>query len=123
MLNRRQYDLGGKRQGGHHGPWCERAVIGAKGRPARNIVEEDTRHAIDVPGEHAGPVAGGRAPAEFPILHESERIPHRILLLYKGSAATVLEIIALMLLHERVADTAKIDPDVRQLMDEQRTGV
>src|SRR4030095_8942237 len=47
----------------------------------------------------------------------------RVLLLNKGCLSAVLEVVAAMLAHERVADATEVDPQVRKLMCEQRAGV
>src|SRR6185369_7936701 len=75
------------------------------------------------PARRARPVARAHPPAQLADVRECERIPDRVLLLDERRAAAVLEVVAVAAAHVGVADAAEIDPDVRELMDEERSGV
>src|SRR4029453_4236881 len=59
----------------------------------------------------------------LPVALEAQRVPDGILLLHEGRLPAVLEVVAAALAHERVANATEIDPEVRQLVGEQRPGV
>ena len=67
-------------------------------------------------------IARGETPNVFTIAFEASWIANRALLLNVCGAAAVLEIIGRMFAHVLVLDAAKIDPHVRELMNEERTG-
>ena len=71
----------------------------------------------------AGAVARGDAPAVLAVAGELERVAARVLLLDVGRLAAVLEVVDVVLAHERVLDAAEVDPEVRELVREQRPGV
>src|SRR5664279_6455088 len=56
-------------------------------------------------------------------MRQRERIADSVLLLHMRRAPAVLEVVTLLLAHIGVADAAKIDPDMRELVDEERPGV
>src|SRR4030095_5700572 len=66
---------------------------------------------------------GRNAPTVLPVALEAQRVPDAILLLHEGRLPAVLEVVAAALAHERVANATEIDPQVRQLVGEQRPGV
>ena len=123
MVDRRQYDFGRKRQRRHDCPGRNGAVIGPVGHSARQVVKELPLDTVDLDGVRPGAIARGDPPATPAVALELERIVDRVLLLHIGGAAAVLEVIDAFVAHEHVLDAAKIDPDVRQLMREQRSGV
>src|SRR6185295_3713069 len=98
-----------------------RPIIRTEGDSPRHITVELSldapfRSLLREPG--AGP--RGDALAVLPIPLAPQGIAHGVPLLDNGRAAGVLEVVGPLLLHERVLDTAKIDPEVRELMDEER---
>src|SRR6185369_488864 len=59
----------------------------------------------------------------FAIANEIHGIPNRVFLLHKRRLAAILEVVAVVRAHEVVANTAKVDPHVRELMRKERPGV
>ncbi len=57
------------------------------------------------------------------IAGELERVVHRVLLLDIRRTTAVLEIVNAFITHECVLNTAKVDPEMRKLVREQRSGV
>jgi hypothetical protein len=51
------------------------------------------------------------------------RIFDGIALLHMGGAPAVLEVVDALVAHERILDSAKVDPDVRELVREQRSRI
>src|SRR5919106_946977 len=68
-------------------------------------------------------VARGDAPAESSITGILFRIAHRVLLLHVDRAPAVFEIVDRLAAHVLVLDTAKVDPHVREVMNEERSGI
>src|SRR6185436_17251070 len=104
-------------------PWCERAVVRTEGHAAGHVVEEAALDAIDVSGLETGPVAGGDAPTRLADMLEPERVADRILLLDERRAPAVFEVVGVVVAHEAIADAAKVAPDVRQLVGEERSRI
>jgi len=59
----------------------------------------------------------------FAVANKLKGVPDRVLLLDVGRLPAVLEIIAAALAHVGIPDAAEIDPQVRELVGEQRPGV
>src|SRR6185437_12174418 len=59
----------------------------------------------------------------FVIADELQRIASRVFALNNDRAPAVLEVIAALLAHEWVPYAAKIDPCMRELVNEQRAGI
>ena len=57
------------------------------------------------------------------IVLESAWVVDRVLLLHKSCAAAVLEIVDAFISHKSILNTTKVDPDMRELVREQRPGV
>jgi len=57
------------------------------------------------------------------IVLEPEWVVDRVLLLHIRCATAVLEIVDFFIAHESVLNTAKIDPDILELVVEKRPGV
>src|ERR1700674_1011159 len=118
-----QYDLGRERQRRHHSPRRKGAVVGSVGHAAPYIVEEsalDTTH-FDAGG--AGALTRGKSPAMRAIAREFERVGDRVLPLHISRAPAVLEIVDALVAHEVVLNATKVDPDMRELVREQRPRV
>jgi hypothetical protein len=64
-----------------------------------------------------------KPPNEFAVAFEASAVLNSVLLLSVSRATAVFEIIDSLLPHIVVLNGAKIDPHVRKLMDEERTGV
>src|SRR5947209_4281760 len=79
--------------------------------------------AADPTRRRAGAIARRNPPDVFTVAFELSRITDRILLLHVGRAATVLEVINSLPAHELILDAAKVYPQVRELVDEERASV
>ena len=119
----RQHDLRRERQRRHRRPRRDGAVVRPVREAARLVVVEATLDAIDPVRGGTGAVARGDPPAVFAVSLEVVRVADRILLLHQGRTAAVLEVVDAPLAHEGVLDAPKVNPDVRQLMDEERSGI
>src|SRR5690606_40748174 len=69
------------------------------------------------------PLAGAETPAVLVVAGVAARVDAGVGALHVHGAAAVLEVVAALLAHEAVADAAEVDPGVRELVDEQRSGV
>src|SRR5450830_81744 len=118
MPDRRQHDLGGKRKRGDGRPGCNRAVIGSVRNAARQIAVEQAANSIDLELGGARPFARGDAPAMLAVSRKTVRVVDRVELLDLSRPPAVLEVIDAPAPHELVLDSSKIDPDVRELVDE-----
>ena len=87
------------------------------------VVVESAQFAFDLFACWSWTIARGETPNVFTIAFEASRIANRVLLLNVSRAAAVLEIIDPLLPHVLVLNATKINPHVRELMDEERTGV
>src|SRR5438034_1192229 len=63
MLDGRQHDLWSKREGSDHGPGSDRAIVGAIGYPARQVIEEPSLDALHRAYRPTRAVAGRDPPA------------------------------------------------------------
>ena len=54
------------------------------------------------------------------IVRELERVVDRVLALHIGRASAVLEIVDALGTHEGILDTVKVEPDMEELVREQR---
>src|SRR3989304_2115046 len=123
VIERRQHNLGREWQRGCHSPRREGAVVGSVRHTTPHVIEKLPIDAIYFDGVGAGSFARGKPPAMSAIAGELERVVHRVLLLDIGRAAAVLEIVDALDAHEGVLNAAKVDPDMRELVREQRPGV
>src|SRR5262245_46732299 len=114
------HDLRCERQRGDDHPRRQRAVVGTVGRTAGAVPIELALDPVHPPGLEAGPVTRGDAPAVLAVAGELERILPRILLMDVGRPPAVLEVIAPVVAHELVLDAAEIDPEMRELVREER---
>src|SRR5690606_32264945 len=90
---------------------------------ARGVAEQVARFAIDRLHLVGRSFAGAQAPAILVVADVAARVDARIGALYVHGATAVLEVVAALLPHEAVADSAEVDPRVRELVDEQWPGV
>ena len=116
-------DLRSERERGDHHPRRQGAVVGTVGRSARVVVVELPLDAVHRPLLPAGAVGRRDSPAEFAVAGKLQRVAHRVLLVDVRRLAAVLEVVAAVLPHERVAEVAEVDPEMRELVREQRPGV
>src|SRR5665647_227343 len=118
-----QRDLRRERQRRHYGPRCDGAVVRSVRYASPHVIEELPLDAVDTHGLWTRTFAGADSPAVAAVGLELERVVDRVLLLHICSAAAVLEIIDAFIAHEGVLNSAKVDPDMRELVCEQRPGV
>ena len=118
-----QHDFGREWKRCQWRPPREGSIVRTIGHPARCVPEQPSRAIACVrhPGGRA--ITCSQAPAIFVIPDEFARVTSNVLALNEDRVPTVLEIIAALLMHERVSDATKIDPCMRELMNEQRPGV
>src|SRR4029077_16270975 len=88
-----------------------------------DIVEKLTFDAVDQAPLPTWPVACRKTPTVFSVADEIHWIADRILLLHKRRLPTILEVITVVLAHEFVANTAKVDPHMRKLIRKERPRV
>src|SRR5262249_60400428 len=123
VADRRQDDLGRERERRHDRPRSERSVVGPARDRARDVIKESPLDAVDDEPDRAGPLARRDSPAPLSVPLELPRVCDPVELMRACRAPAVLEVIAALRPHERVADPAKINPDVGELADEERAGV
>ena len=118
-----QDDFRSERKRGDHRPRRERAVVGPIGHGACPVPHEAPGHAVHPARGGSRPIAGGDAPQMLTVSCESLRIPDCISLLHIRRAAAVLEIVDAVRAHERILNSAEIDPEMRQLVHEEGSTV
>src|SRR5256885_1664962 len=118
----RDHDLRHERQGGHHDPWGDSTVVRTVRDSPGDIVEELSFHSAHHPLDPTGSVTGCKSPTVLPVPDESQRVADGVFLLNEGRLASVLEVIAVMVMHELVPDATEVNPLVRELMGEQWSG-
>ena len=94
---------------------------GPNGTPAR-VVEEAPLDAVDR-SRRPRPVARREPPAQFAVVGKATGFRIAYSLLDIGGPPAVLEVVDPLVAHEGVLDAAEVDPDVRELVGEQRAGV
>src|SRR5262249_45579463 len=119
----RDHDLRSKWQRRHRDPRRQGAVVGTKWHPARVVIIELSLNTFDDPFFPPRSVGSRDPPAELAVAFEFERVAPRVLLLNVGRLAAVLEVVAVVLSHKRVTQTSKIDPELRELVCEERPAV
>ena len=118
---RGQDDLGceGKGRGGC--PGRQGSIVGSKGNsPGYVAVELPLDAPLRALLREAGAEAGGEPPTVLTVPLEPHGVAQGVLLLNNGGPAAVLEIVGPLFPHERILDAAQVDPDVRELVDEER---
>lgn len=123
IIQRRQHNFRRERQGRNDRPWGDCAVIGTIGHTTCGIIEESTPNAVYFEPAKAGAIARGYSPAAAIIASKFEWIIYRVLLPDISCTATILKIIDTFIAHEVVLNITKINPDMRELMREQRPGI
>src|SRR6185312_1930496 len=112
-----------ERQGRQRRPAANRAVIRTIGHAASGVAQQWKPRRRQCSGRIVWAVAGGQTPAILGVATEGVWIASRVFALHLGGAPAVLEIVAVLLAHEGVAYATKIDPGVRELVDEEGPGV
>src|SRR5262249_52951702 len=115
MADGRDNDLRCKRQRGDDDPRGHGAVVRSVWGTAGGVAEEFPLDPAYDPLHPAGAVTGCKPPAVFCVAGELQRVLHRVRLLHEGRLSAVLEVVGAVLAHEGVADTAEVDPQVREL--------
>src|SRR5262249_36220063 len=105
-------------QRGEHDPRGDGAIVRAERGPSGNVVEELAFDSVHHSSRPAGTVAGREPPAVLPVAFELHRVVHRVRLLHEGRLTAVLEIVAVMLTHENVAEAPEVNPQMRELVGE-----
>src|SRR5659263_398158 len=118
VIERGKHNLGREWQRRRHGPRRDRAVVGSVRHAAPHVTEEPALDAGYVDGVRTGTFARGQSPAMPAIVRELERVVDRVLTLYIGRASAVLEIVDALGTHEGILNTAKVDPDMGELVRE-----
>src|SRR5262245_57501012 len=78
---------------------------------------------VDLTLHPAGPVARRESPTTFAVADKVQRIADRVFLLHESRLPAVFEVVAVARAHVLVANPAKVDPHVRELMREERARV
>src|SRR4029453_5229427 len=123
VVDRRDDDLWSKGKGAAHHPGGKFFVGGAVRGSAGGIVVKFALNAIHHPLCPPRAVGGSDAPAVLPVSGETAGIVNCVCLVDIRCLPAVFEIVRIVLEHEPVADTAKIDPKVGKLMRKQWAGV
>ncbi len=123
VTDRGQDNFRSERQRSNHGPGSEGAVIRSVRNTAVDVVIEVTLRAFDLFHCWSRTIARGETPNEFTIALEASGVLNSVLLLSVSCATAVFEIIDPSLPHVVVLNAAKIDPHMRKLVNEERTGV
>src|SRR6185503_17921189 len=123
VTDRGQDNFRSERKRSNHGPWSQGAVIRSVRNTAVYVVIELTLLACDLFNGWSRTIARSETPNEFAIAFEASGVFNSVLLLSVSGATAVFEIIDPSLPHVVVLNGAKIDPHVRELMDEERTSV
>src|SRR5580658_851680 len=119
VIERRQYDLGCKRQRRRYSPRRDGAVIRSVRDPSVHIIEEVPHNAIHFDTVGTGTIACGNSPAMAAIALELQRVSDGILLLRISCTPAVFEIVDPFITHESVLNTTEVDPDMGELVREQ----
>src|SRR5581483_1801254 len=88
-----------------------------------DVVEELPLLSVYDPLHPSRAIARRKPPAVFTVADPLHRVVHRIRLLHEGRLPAVLEVVAAVFAHEGVTEAAEVDPQVRELVGEQRPGV
>ena len=126
---RGEHDLRGEWERGGRRPRRNRTVVRPVRRTARAVPEEPALHAVYDLRDRAGAMTGSESPAAVAIAGKAERVADGVSLLDECGAAGILEIIerraelGTLVTHERVVDPTEIDPEVGEVVNEERAGV
>src|SRR4029077_5481546 len=119
----RDHDFRSKRERGDDDPRGDSAVVWPEWGASSDVIEKLVFDAADNTLCPTGSVGCRESPTVFAVPHEIPGIANRVFLLHKRRLTAVLEVVAAMRSHEFVANAAKIDPHMRELMGEERPAV
>src|SRR5436305_14974819 len=122
-MERRQHNLRRKWQRSDHRPGSKCAVIWPERNPASLIIIKIYSSAVDAARCGSRPIARRKSPDMFAIALEMSWISNRVLLLRISRSAAVLEIIDRLAFHVFILNAAKVDPHMRELMNEKWSGI
>src|SRR5260370_10575001 len=118
-----QTDFGRERQRSNHRPGSEGSIIWPIRDTTSHVTKKASLDAIDSVNGVARTVTSGDSPAILVVAFETQRVMDRILLLDVGRTSAVLKVVDAFLAHEFILNTTKINPEMRQLVDEEWTTV
>src|SRR4030095_9004374 len=119
----RDDDFRSERERGDHDPRGDGAVVWTEWSASSDVVEELAFAPVDHPPSPTRPVACREAPTVFAVADEIPGIADRVFLLHKRRLPAVLKVVAGVCTHELVANAAKVDPHMRELVGEERPRV
>src|SRR4030095_16464768 len=119
----RDDDFRSKRERGDDDPRGDSAVVWTEWGASSDVIEELAFDAVDYTLPPTRSVACRKAPTVFAVADEIPGIADRVFLLHKRRLPAVLEVVAAVRPHEFVANAAKVDPHMRELMGEERPRV
>src|SRR5579864_3739526 len=123
MPDGRKNDFRRKRQGRDDCPRSDGAVVGSERHAARKISKELAVDTFDPAHGGSRPITCGDSPAAFGVALELLRILNGVFLLHQRGAAAIFEIIDSLPAHKLVLNAAEIQPQMRKLMNEQRSSI
>src|SRR4029077_11754703 len=100
-------------------PRRHRAVARAERRAARAVGVEAPLDTAGLAHRRARPIARRDPPAALAVAGEAARVADPVLLLDLGAPAAVLEVVDPSAAHDLVLEAGEIEPDLRELMDEE----
>src|SRR5215510_2319818 len=112
-----------KGQRGEYSPRSDGTIVRAERGSSSEIVEKLAFDAIDFALSPTRPVARCESPTVFAVADEFHGVADGILLLHKCRLPAILEVVAVVSAHEIITNIAKVDPEVRELMCEERAGI
>ena len=123
MRQRRLHDIGREGERGGDRPRSDAAVVRAVRRAPSLVAEEAPLFSFDCVSRRPGTIARGDSPGVFAVGLKTGWIGNRILLMNIGRAAAIFEIIDLFVTHIVVLNSSKVDPDMGELVDEERSRI
>src|SRR5277367_4849458 len=123
MRQRRLHDLGREGERGGDRPGSDAAIVRAVRRAPSFIAEEAPLYSIYHVSRRPGTIARCKSPRVFVVGAEVRGIVDRVPSLDVGRTAAVLEIIDAYAAHKVVLNSSEIDPNMRELVDEERTRI
>ena len=123
VLQGGKHDLRSERQRCDDGPRSQRAVIRTIRHASRDIPKEAPCDSSRSARRRTRAVTRRDAPGVLAIVAEALGIPNGVLLVHVGCATAVLEVVNRLPAHEGILDAAEVNPQVGELMHEQRGAV
>lgn len=106
MIDCRQHNIRCKRQRGDDRPWCNGSIVRAEGHGASDIAEKLPLPAVDDNGFATRSIARGNPPTAAAASGKVRGIINRILSLYMGGTAAVLEVVNPLISHKTILNAA-----------------